>query len=367
MNNKSHAKNKDISGMIKVKLSDDNDFRKVAIADDDITIVIRRSIKNVIYALQKSVLSGALFVFLLSNHHHHHHALAASGGRMGGSSFSSSSRSSSSGSSSSGSSYSGSSYSGSSSSFFDSSSSSAHRPSSSSYNSSTQTSSPDRPMTESEARAARQLLCAIIGVFLVIHIWVFYNKLKNKEASKKSILMLQVGLLGTAISLQKDLNQIASLADTSTPKGFRYILQEATLALLRHPNYCVSGYSSVVVKWSVSDTEKLFNKLSIDERGKFDEETLVNVNNVRKKSATTEKTEMLSNECIVVTIIAAAIGVHKLPPVKSNEQLKEALQKLASIPSENILAAEVLWTPQEENDILTKQQVLEDYPLLHSF
>lgn len=34
----------------------------------------------------------------------------------------------------------------------------------------------------------------------------------------------QVGLVGIARSLQKDLNKIAENADTSTPKGFHYIL-----------------------------------------------------------------------------------------------------------------------------------------------
>lgn len=49
-----------------------------------------------------------------------------------------------------------------------------------------------------------------------------------------SVLYLKVGLLGTAISLQKDLNRIAESADTSTSKGFWYILNgnEMILAIL---------------------------------------------------------------------------------------------------------------------------------------
>lgn len=57
------------------------------------------------------------------------------------------------------------------------------------------------------------------------------------------------------------------------------------------------------VKGSVEDGEKRFNQLSIEERGKFDEETLVNVNNVRKQSAASGKSEVLSNECIVVSTL----------------------------------------------------------------
>lgn len=88
----------------------------------------------------------------------------------------------------------------------------------------------------------------------------------------------------------------------------------------------------------------------------------------------------------------AAEGLHKLPPINGSRDLKEALQKLASIPTSKILvrigiflyhdlsrllilllrslffsviqAVEVLWTPQNENDTLSERELLEDYPLL---
>ncbi|CAN6440535.1 unnamed protein product [Victoria cruziana] len=62
---------------------------------------------------------------------------------------------------------------------------------------------------------------------------------------KTSILMLQVGLLGMARSFQKDIDRIAEAADTSSSEGLNYVLTESALALLRHPDCCVSGYSSV--------------------------------------------------------------------------------------------------------------------------
>ncbi|KAM7272948.1 hypothetical protein ACFE04_027612 [Oxalis oulophora] len=173
-----------------------------------------------------------------------------------------------------------------------------------------------------------------------------------------------VGLLGMGRTLQSELNRIAETADTSSPEGLSYVLTETTLALLRHPDYCISGYSSVDVKKSLEAGEKRFNKLSIEERGKFDEETLVNVNNIRKQSTMTQRSSGFSNEYIVITILVAAEGVHKLPTINSSRELKEALQKLGSIPSRQIMAVEVLWTPQNENDTLSERELLEDYPLL---
>ncbi|KAL7615282.1 hypothetical protein Lser_V15G06736 [Lactuca serriola] len=183
-------------------------------------------------------------------------------------------------------------------------------------------------------------------------------------AQKTSVLKLQVGLSGNVRSMQKDLNRIAEKADTSCPEGLSYILQETTRVLQRYPDYCISGYSSVDAKRSIVDVETLFNQLCIDERSKFDEETLVNVNNIRKQSATTQRSTDFNAEYIVITIVVAAGGIHKLPPINSSAKLKEALQNLATIPSSSVKAVEVLWTPQDENDTLTKQEYLEDYSLL---
>lgn len=181
---------------------------------------------------------------------------------------------------------------------------------------------------------------------------------------RTTVIKVQVGLLGMARSLQSDLNQIADTADTSTSEGLSYVLTETTLALLRHPDYCISAYSSVDVKRSIEDGEKKFNQLSIEERGKFDEETLVNVNNIKRQSTKSMRATGFSNEYIVITVLVAAEGVHKLPTINGSGNLKEALQKLGSIPSSKILAVEVLWTPQNENDTLSERELLEDYPLL---
>ncbi|PAN45444.2 hypothetical protein PAHAL_9G128000 [Panicum hallii] len=184
------------------------------------------------------------------------------------------------------------------------------------------------------------------------------------ETQKTTVLKLQVGLLGMARSFQKELDQIAEKADTSTPAGLSYVLTETTLALLRHPDCCISAYSTADVKRSMDDGEKRFNQLSIEERGKFDEETLVNVNSIKRNKTGSQRSSGFSNEYIVITVLVAAEGVHKLPAINSSNDLKTALQKLGSIPSSKILAVEVLWTPQNENDTLSERELLEDYPLL---
>ncbi|KAG6434173.1 hypothetical protein SASPL_105795 [Salvia splendens] len=195
----------------------------------------------------------------------------------------------------------------------------------------------------------------VSGSGMLCGLWITYGD---------GVSCFKVGLLGLGRSLQKDLNRIAEIADTSTSEGLHYVLTETVLALLRHPDYCISGYSSVDVKRSMEEGETKFNQLSIEERGKFDEETLVNVNNIKKKSSTVLRAGGFSNEYIVITILVAAEGDHKLPSINNSKDLKEALQKLASIPSSRTMAVEVLWTPQNDDDTLSERELLEDYPLL---
>ncbi|KAK9071578.1 hypothetical protein SSX86_008006 [Deinandra increscens subsp. villosa] len=311
--------------------------------------VIWRSISSFLKGLQKPLITGVLLGLLLL--YDPHHALAASGGRMGGRSFSSSS------------------------------SSSASR------SFTTRTRGPELSFSAPyyaptpfggggffvgpAVGVGSSFFFVMMGFAAFILVSGFLSDRSDADdgglltaTEKTSVLKLQVGLLGMGRTLQRDLNRIAEAADTSTPEGLSFVLQETTLALLRHPDYCISGYSSADVKRSVEEGEKRFNQLSIEERGKFDEETLVNVNNIRKQSATSQRSNGFRNEYIVITIIVAAGGVHKLPPINNSAQLKEALQKLASIPSSRIMAVEVLWTPQNENDTLSERELLEDYSLL---
>lgn len=54
------------------------------------------------------------------------------------------------------------------------------------------------------------------------------------------------------------------------------------------------------IKRSISNGEERFNQLSLEERGKFDEETLVNVNNLQRRMMAAPKADRFNNEYIVV-------------------------------------------------------------------
>jgi uncharacterized membrane protein len=187
-----------------------------------------------------------------------------------------------------------------------------------------------------------------------------------------SIAKLQVGLLSEARELQTDLNRIAETANTNSSEGLAQVLQETSLALLRHPEYwAYAGGEAQQAR--LESAEAQFNRLVLAERSKLAKETLSNVGGRQIKAADVagslpagETAGALANqapgEYIVATVLVAAEGNLKLPTVKNTEDLRLALQQIGGVSPERLLALEVLWEPQAEGDTLTSDELISEYP-----
>ncbi|KAG7672850.1 hypothetical protein Ndes2526B_g08622 [Nannochloris sp. 'desiccata'] len=223
------------------------------------------------------------------------------------------------------------------------------------------------------------------GIFAVIMVQVVRGVLNRNDSGSNeyigsgssgrvdsgerlSVAKVQVGLLGTARDLQKDLERIAAKADTSSSRGLHFVLQETVLSLMRNPDYCVYGFAKSGVENSADEAESRFNKLSLEERGKFEKETRVNVGGRTGSSSLNIKKTLTTpiNELIVVTILVAVEGRVRLPKVTGRNTLIEALTTLGAVPAADVLAVEVLWTPEEEDDYFTQEDLSVDYPLLNT-
>jgi uncharacterized membrane protein len=193
-------------------------------------------------------------------------------------------------------------------------------------------------------------------------------------SSTVSVAEVQVGLLANARELQPELNRLALTADTSTASGRATVLQEATLALLRHPEYWVYGATNSQ-KASLEAAEAKFNQFSLTERSKFANETLTNVDNViddesqkalggETKDGALQLKEGDIGEYIVATVIVGATGNLDLPAINGTDEMRQALQQIGSLGSDRLLAVEILWTPQAEGDTLSTDDILAYYPNL---
>jgi uncharacterized membrane protein len=200
------------------------------------------------------------------------------------------------------------------------------------------------------------------------------NEVGYSAPTTVSVARLQVGLLAEARGLQSELDSLAQTANTNTATGRAQVLQESTLALLRHPEYWVyAGAESQQTRLEAAEAK--FNQFSLAERSKFTEETLSNFNNQLRQSESNKMMPTLPEngelvganlnqapgEYIVVTVIVGTQGKLQLPKVKNSDDLRQALRQIGGVSSEQLLAVEVLWTPQANGDTLTGDDMLAGY------
>ncbi|RCV30286.1 hypothetical protein SETIT_6G082300v2 [Setaria italica] len=116
-----------------------------------------------------------------------------------------------------------------------------------------------------------------------------------------TVVKLQVALRGVAAakSFQKDLNKIAEKVQASDQRWYKFILTETIRSLRRHKDSCISSSLSADVK---DYRKEHFNKISIEERSKFDEETFSNLDGIKSKRSYSRKTGVSKNEYTVSAV-----------------------------------------------------------------
>ena len=175
-----------------------------------------------------------------------------------------------------------------------------------------------------------------------------------------AVAQLQVGLLASARELQRDLRNLAGQADTRTNSGLQRVLQESTLALLRHPDLWVYA-NAEVGQVPFAAAESTFNRLSMTERSKLRSELTSNVAGSVSQAPAAGESDATS-DYIAVTLLVASRGRIPLKPVSGSEELREALRVLGSVPSDQLLALEVIWQPEGAGEVLSADELITAYP-----
>ena len=179
-----------------------------------------------------------------------------------------------------------------------------------------------------------------------------------------AIAQLQVGLLASARDLQRDLRSLAASSDTGSSAGLQRVLQESTLALLRHPDLWV--YANAEVGQVPSQAaESTFNRLSMTERSKLSAELTSNVAGRVGQSAGSRAGDAdATSDYIAVTLLVASRSRLNLRKVSTSDELREVLRLLGSVPADQLLALEVIWQPEGAGEVLSADELITAYPNL---
>lgn len=114
------------------------------------------------------------------------------------------------------------------------------------------------------------------------------------------------------------------------------------------------------------NAESEYSRLAMRERSKFDkEEDVMERRAVAASPYYSENTPTLAVVTLCVAIRGQSTKVGRIDSVSS---LKAALQNVGADAmtdeGDNVLACEVLWTPQNPSDVLSKRDLITDYPEL---
>jgi len=179
-----------------------------------------------------------------------------------------------------------------------------------------------------------------------------------------TVTQVQVALLAQARAIQAELTELATHANLESPVGLSQMLQETVLALLRSPeNWSHARVSSEAVR-SREQATQVFEQRSIAERSKFTRETLVNVGGNVRRQTYTPQDDADPAAYIVLTLIVGTADDRPLfdQQVYSVADLQAVLQRLGAISPDYLLVYELLWTPQDERDSLSYDEMLANYP-----
>ena len=180
-----------------------------------------------------------------------------------------------------------------------------------------------------------------------------------------TITQIQVALSATARDVQKQLNNIATETDWNTPAGVQQGLQETALTLLRASDSWTHVSTQSKTVSTRERATKHFEQLSIEERSKFDVESLVNIDGKLTRKDIIKPKEKESADYIVVTlIIGTAHDEPLLQEILSDVDLKIELKGIATISPDYLMTYEMLWSPQDESDSLTYEELLLNYPYM---
>uniref|UniRef100_A0A7S0QBA5 DUF1517 domain-containing protein n=1 Tax=Coccolithus braarudii TaxID=221442 RepID=A0A7S0QBA5_9EUKA len=157
-------------------------------------------------------------------------------------------------------------------------------------------------------------------------------------------------------SLYGKLQSLARTADTSSYEGLQQLVSDTCLATLRSSKDWLAARTTSETKGLFSnDVESQYNRIVVKERSKWESE---------QKSLT--RTSAGEATYMVATLVVLLRNGSELPEVTGVNELREAISQLAADVSieDNLIAAEVLWTPEDPNDVMDRDDMFLNFPEL---
>jgi uncharacterized membrane protein len=117
---------------------------------------------------------------------------------------------------------------------------------------------------------------------------------------------------------------------------------------------------------TLDEAERAFNQAVSQERTKFSEELTVNIDGVQRQATAREHrpSEEVGEYLVVTLIVATGYPEFTAYQTPSSKDMEATLQRLGTLLAADLLALEVMWSPENPDDTLTEDELLAEYPAL---
>ena len=177
-------------------------------------------------------------------------------------------------------------------------------------------------------------------------------------------------------SILSALNRLANTARTDSRVGLQNLTSQVSIELLRRKSSIVAASTKAKHYRDENKALREYNNISIQERGKFQRETVskfggVDYSDVRtRRSSPSEYSSKATVAVVTIVMMIDGDSTSKALSSKVNSisDVTDALSRIAAdSKADNCLrGAEILWTPEERDETLTMKEVFADYSSLRS-
>lgn len=176
-----------------------------------------------------------------------------------------------------------------------------------------------------------------------------------------TISTVQMALLADS-PIQQQLNEIVETMEISTPDQLKEQLQAVVIALMRLTEYWSHAKVASQTFPDRTQAESFYAQGSMQERAKLSEETLTRDHfGLRKKAVTIEENADPAAYVVVTLRLGTTHDRPLFESVHSTAELKLILDKLAALTTPELLTFELIWSPQEASDSLSRDELLTEY------
>jgi len=204
-------------------------------------------------------------------------------------------------------------------------------------------------------------LFIIFGVMMAFVIIVSLAK-RGKNVSTPgmgTLVKLQVAFFSDKQGkIRQEITRIGNSAQTSSPSGLAALLNQIMIFIGRNIENISHYHFQSSAKQDIGALEGQFEQLASAEKMKYDRDS-----DGTGQNAVPDEMEIQQH--VVLTVIAATERVDlQSIQIADQHQLRDAVNKLAGISARSLFAVEVIVTPADVNDALSRETLEMEFPEL---